>query len=352
MRRFRTAFTLVELLVVIAIIGILIALLLPAVQAAREAARRVSCQNNLVQLSIALQNYEMAHEYLPPGVTDTVGPIQSVPQGMHHGLLIYLLPHLEQNNAYAKVDFTSSVYGSKNDTVRNLKIRPFQCPSDFSTLNNASNYAGCHHDVEAPIAEDNHGVFFLNSKVTYADIADGSSYTIFLGEKLVDSNDLGWMSGTRATLRNTGTPINGTIAVTGTPAGVGLPGDPADASGGAADAEATDAGADSGAAAASTESEGAAGQSPAPEKPQDATPPETSPAAPAQAPSSPAPPAAAPAKPGSPLFVGGFASRHPGICNIAFGDGSVRGISSAIGLKVLQQLGHRNDGTLHDDSSF
>ena len=67
-----------------------------------------------------------------------------------------------------------------------------------------SSYAGCHHDVEAPIAEDNHGVLFLNSHVQYSDITDGSSKTILVGEHLIQSGSLGWVSGTRATLRNTG----------------------------------------------------------------------------------------------------------------------------------------------------
>ena len=113
MKRYRCrAFTLIELLVVIAIIGILIALLLPAIQAAREAARRVRCQNNLMQVGIAVQLYESAHEVLPPGVTDPgTGPIVSSPVSMHHGWLIYLLPYLEQTNAYKQIDFSSSIYG-------------------------------------------------------------------------------------------------------------------------------------------------------------------------------------------------------------------------------------------------
>ncbi len=117
-RPHRAAFTLVELLVVIAIIGILIALLLPAVQAAREAARRVSCSNNLVQLSIAMQNYEMANEALPPGVTDPVSPVLSTPVGMHHGWLIHLLPFLEQKNAYAQARFLQQHLRSQECRVR------------------------------------------------------------------------------------------------------------------------------------------------------------------------------------------------------------------------------------------
>ena len=71
-----------------------------------------------------------------------------------------------------------------------------------------SSYAACHHDVEAPIDVENHGVFYLNSSIRHEDIPDGSSYTIFVGEKRIASQDLGWLSGTRATLRNTGTPLN------------------------------------------------------------------------------------------------------------------------------------------------
>jgi hypothetical protein len=67
----------------------------------------------------------------------------------------------------------------------------------------SSNYAGCHHDAEAPIDKDNHGLLFLNSRIRYADIFDGSSQTILLGEALNRSDELGWVSGTRATLRNT-----------------------------------------------------------------------------------------------------------------------------------------------------
>jgi prepilin-type N-terminal cleavage/methylation domain-containing protein len=88
----RRGFTLVELLVVIAIIGILVALLLPAVQSAREAARRVQCLNNVAQLGLAVHNFEFHFEHLPPGVVNPDGPIRSEPQGQHVSWIVQILP--------------------------------------------------------------------------------------------------------------------------------------------------------------------------------------------------------------------------------------------------------------------
>jgi len=187
----------------------LIALLLPAVQAAREAARRTSCANNLAQLGLAVQNYDSAFGCLPPGVIEPSGPIQSVPQGYHVNWLVHILPRLEQQNAYDRFDFSVGVYDPKNAPLRNWATKVFVCPSDTTTAPvGTTNYAGCHHDVEAPIDADQNGVFFRNSHVRYQDIRDGSSQTILLGEKLIGAADLGWLSGTRASLRNTGSPLN------------------------------------------------------------------------------------------------------------------------------------------------
>ena len=209
--RKRLGFALIELLVVIAIIAVLIALLLPAVSQAREAARRTQCRNHLMQLVIALHNYEMAFETLPPGSVNDTGPIKNVAKGYHFGWIPQILPYIEEGNVYRNLDFSVSVYHANNDAAYSHAIRTLHCPSDTGT-GNLSNYAGCHHDVEAPIDMANNGSLFLNSSIRYEAIPDGSSYTILLGEKVAEFGDLAWPSGTRATLRNTGTAINAGMA--------------------------------------------------------------------------------------------------------------------------------------------
>jgi prepilin-type N-terminal cleavage/methylation domain-containing protein/prepilin-type processing-associated H-X9-DG protein len=208
-RRRSWGFTLVELLVVIAIIGILVALLLPAVQATREAARRVSCLNNVAQLGLALHNYEFHYEHLPAGSINPEGPIRSEPVGIHVSWIVQILPYMEQNALSRQFDQAAGAYADKNAAVRAAQIRTLQCPSDgtphFSETHNVarSSYVGCYHDAEAPIDKENHGLLFLNSKIRYADIDDGSAATLLLGEALTRADNLGWVSGTRATLRNT-----------------------------------------------------------------------------------------------------------------------------------------------------
>ena len=206
--RTRPAFTLIELLVVIAIIAVLIALLLPAVQMAREAARRTQCRNNLMQLILAVHNYEQAHETLPPGSINPDGPIKNEPKGYHFSWMAQLLPFVDQYNVYSHLDFNAGVYAPANSTARSVAIASFYCPSEMSPDKvdgvGVSNYAACHNDVEAPIHTDNNGVFFLNSRVRSERIEDGASNTIFLGEKVIEPSPLGWISGTPSTLRNLG----------------------------------------------------------------------------------------------------------------------------------------------------
>jgi len=202
----RSAFTLIELIMVVSIIAVLIALLLPAIQSAREAARRTQCTNNLMQLGLALGNYASTHNVLPPGVVDEKGPIVNLPKGYHFGWIVQILPFIEQNNVYRRFDFRHGVYHPSNMTAGTAVISTFLCPSD--ARRGPTNYAGCHHDVDAPIDADNRGVLYLNSRIGYDDITDGLACTILLGEVLGGGPNLGWASGTRATLRNTGHRLN------------------------------------------------------------------------------------------------------------------------------------------------
>lgn len=202
----RRGFTLIELLVVIAIIAILIALLLPAVQQAREAARRSQCKNNIAQIALATLNYEMAHGVLPPGCVNPDGPITSTVEGYHMGWTVQLLPYLDQSPLFQEVDFSKGAY-EQEDRVIKVTMSVYLCPSDPGNENSVS-YAGCHGGVETQIAEDNEGVLFLNSQVRFRDVKDGSTNTIFFGEKFRSGSDLNWLSGTRTSLRNTGSQPN------------------------------------------------------------------------------------------------------------------------------------------------
>ncbi len=289
-------FTLVELLVVIAIIGVLVALLLPAVQAAREAARRSSCQNNLRQVIIALHNYEFANEHFPAGVSNDIGPIKSVREGNHMNWIARILLQLDERPRFSRLDFSAGAYHEKNQYVSQKPIAVLQCPSDIDR-GAYSNYAGVHHDVESPIDVDNHGVLFLKSRVTFSDIKDGSAYTLFVGEKNIDVNDdLGWLSGTRATLRNAGTLINGALSnASGWGGNFG-------GYGGYSDDESDE--------------------------------------------ESDEPKYSDPIDPADPLAVGGFGSYHPGTAQFAFGDGSVQAVNESISAKTLQQMAHRADGEI------
>lgn len=256
-----------------------------------------------MQVGLAVQNYEHAHLFYPAGTIDKQGPIVNQPNGYHVGWIVQILPFLEQKNAHRQIDFSVGVYHANNKTVENHGIGVLHCPTDLNVAGimgppgvPSTSYAACHHDVEAPIDVDNNGVFFLNSRVRTQDVVDGLSFTIFAGEKVVDSTNLGWMSGTRATLRNTGTPINAILSATGS--GLIEPGvtDPA---------------------AGYLQAAGVA-QTPGP--------------------------------PGT--FVGGFSSYHPGGANFVLGDGSSRFISEAITPAIYQRLGHRADGQLIGADDF
>jgi prepilin-type N-terminal cleavage/methylation domain-containing protein/prepilin-type processing-associated H-X9-DG protein len=297
MRR-RLAFTLIELLFVVAIIAVLIALLLPAIQSSREMARRVMCGNNMLQLGIALGNYASTHRVFPPGVVNDKGPIDNLPVGYHYSWIVQILPYMEQRAIDRHFDFRKSVYAPSNQTARDAKIQTLLCPSD-GTRGYSTSYAGCHHDVEAPIAADNTGILYLNSRVAYDDITDGPAYTILLGEMRGGSLTLGWASGTRASLRNTGHPIDEPDAHA---APKGNPSYPQPDPYGTNDLKVV----------AEMVEDGIL--------PID--------------------------------YVGGFSSLHPTGGNYLFADGSVRLLKRSIDQQVYRFLGNRADGNLISDDSF
>jgi prepilin-type N-terminal cleavage/methylation domain-containing protein len=200
----RRAFTLVELLVVIAIIGILIAILLPAVQAARESARRTQCINNLKQLGLAALNFHELNQYFPMGRQEPNTYSQHV----------MLLPFLEQANVFAQINFTLGT-GKNPSNVQFVSIPGFLCPDDpeerMDDPTNTSdqcdavlgpwgrnNYRGnAGSDVGTTVnenqtnaSETNNGIFLTNAFVRIAQITDGTSNTALFSEKLRgDGND-------------------------------------------------------------------------------------------------------------------------------------------------------------------
>ncbi len=280
----RGGFTLIEMLMVLTVIGIIVGLLLPAIQSARETARRTQCGQHLLQLGIALGNYASTHRVFPPGVVNDKGPIASRPKGYHVGWPVQILPFIEQGNIYRHIDFRRGVYDAANSTALGTPLEVLICPSNAGR--NAMNFAGCHHDVEAPIDVNNHGVLYLNSHVGYDDITDGPAYTILLGETGAGAL-FGWASGTRDTLRNTGMRINAPEPFL-TTANI-----PSSFSGDLRE-----------------ELEELAG----------------------------------PAGVFPPRFVGGFASAHGLGANFLFCDGSVRLLTERIDPRVFRCLGHRFDG--------
>lgn len=193
------AFTLVELLVVIVIIGILIALLLPAVQSAREAARRMQCVHQIGQIGLAMKQYENAHGVLPSGTRNEAGPIRNVPIGDHLGWIPRILPYMEKSPLFHLIDVNQSAYAPANQTAWLTPIgNGFNCPSDASGWNSLHvSYMACHGGDEVPIDTTNNGVFFLNSKLRSRDIPDGTSNTIWLGESLILESLSGYRYGGR-----------------------------------------------------------------------------------------------------------------------------------------------------------
>lgn len=197
--RQRRAFTLIELLVVIAIIAILISLLLPAVQQAREAARRTQCKNNLKQLGLALHNYHDSHTGFAPGWID-----QNQSVAANWGWSVYLMPAMEQGNMYQQLQVGEIHLSDALDSVIHLRLMTtplpgFRCPSDtapsvnvrnplLSTLGTSqsvasSNYVGANGGGDWTYDGNLQGSFGRNSHAKIRDFTDGTSNTIMVGER-------------------------------------------------------------------------------------------------------------------------------------------------------------------------
>ncbi len=252
-RKFRCGFTLIELLVVIAIIAILIALLLPAVQQAREAARRSQCKNNLKQIGLALHNYHDNHQVFPPGLVmtnavsnaqlDVAAEANNTTTTGNHGTswIVQILPQLDAAPLFDNWDFTQNVRGNLDQANKDLSV--LYCPTRRTTVDDSrllvidnqskggNDYAGCiginnafvdgsagaAHLVQTKtggsearrfnVLDHTRGILYQWSSVSIPQIKDGASTTILVGEVLrlagttgaTWSND-GWAVGGQSTL--------------------------------------------------------------------------------------------------------------------------------------------------------
>lgn len=221
MRR-RRAFTLVELLVVIAIIGILVALLLPAVQSAREAARRTQCANSEKQLGLAAILYHDSKKAFPPGICVPVGgsesgaifssscppigcPKQAI-RGKWGSWLTWVQPYIELDNLHSRLDLTKREYAycAGRSSLGATSVEAYVCPTDFIEQRviqyndyffGINSYFGNAGTKAWPVVQASFdGVLFYNSKVSARKITDGTSNTILLGERY--SLDPTWGTGT------------------------------------------------------------------------------------------------------------------------------------------------------------
>lgn len=200
--------TLVELLVVIAIIGMLVAILLPAVQAARESARRATCQNNLRQIGLALLAYHDAHKHLPVGCVEKRIP-STRPNGRQLAWSAALLANLEEQSLWSRIDFDSPYDSAANADAAATIVSVYLCPStvrlapgrDAAIVSNptatgaSGEYRGAAIDYggiygAAQISPSANGVFLYERDVKISDITDGTAHTLALAE----DTGRGWLT--------------------------------------------------------------------------------------------------------------------------------------------------------------
>lgn len=318
----RSGFTLVELLVVIAIIGVLIALLLPAVQQAREAARRIECNNKLKQLGLALHNHHDTYGQFPAGALMGDGETTACNTNIsrRRPWTVSILPFLELGNLYDRVDLNSDFVCSNaegptsgnNRDVWKTNVEAFQCPSypGSAVDKNHSNYYGVMGGGASGLGNCQssnvgrrfyiNGILFQNSKTNFASITDGSSNTFLVGEtryQLLDGgrSDTHWL-GWASTNRGGGSSVTGVLSA----AQLAI-----NACGGDCHGDRYDTTFDS--AGGSYSVPGGLGQG---------------------------------------LHQRTFGSFHPGGCLFLLGDGSVHFLSETMDLTIYQNLAIRDDGNV------
>jgi prepilin-type N-terminal cleavage/methylation domain-containing protein/prepilin-type processing-associated H-X9-DG protein len=342
----RSGFTLIELLVVIAIISVLIALLLPAVQSAREAARRAQCVNNLKQIGLAIANYESSVGCIVPGYISTNRPHAwpGVPgydpdphtndNGPGWGWLALVLPQVEQAPLYNAINFNLPTWVADNGTAVVTQINVFNCPSainptptcpmvdaDLNPLPVANqSFARANYqynmgwnDTSFQPANTNYddailgcnGPIYRNSHVTYAGVTDGLSNTVVASEKtpyLADASWVGIIPGYRHFAYNMFASLGtGGVGPGGAQINYDYPG-----------------------ALLASHSGPSLYEDPVVIHP-----------------------------PNSPLgHTDEFYSQHPGGANVLMGDGSVRFVKAAINLRTWQALSSRGIGEVIDGSSY
>jgi prepilin-type N-terminal cleavage/methylation domain-containing protein/prepilin-type processing-associated H-X9-DG protein len=216
MSRTRQAFTLIELLVVIAIIAVLLGLLMPAVQKVRGSAARIQCANNLKQIGLACHNHHDTRGAFPPGYF-AYAPYPDTTPGWGWGA--YLLPYLEQDTLHRQIDFTQPVqYSSATQTV----VKVFLCPADnypdnFMITDGTltpmcmaapSSYAAtCGSDASEVDDLVGNGVFYRNSRTRIADILDGTSQTVLIGDRAWQQTNGIWAGAPNGGITRSG-PLN------------------------------------------------------------------------------------------------------------------------------------------------
>ncbi|WP_283435371.1 DUF1559 domain-containing protein [Neorhodopirellula lusitana] len=224
----RRAFSLLEIAVVLVILFVLFAISVPIVRDMRSIARRSNCHQNLARIVLANQAYASDFGHLPSGtfsynakLNEPVEPVVSLPDrdepswAYHQNWLASLLPFVDREGLYQSIDFRFGVYEEANRLPREVDLSFLRCPaSSQRQVPNTTSYVGMHSNQSGPILVDGNGLLMLNRWVLLDEVVDGMAHTILVGEKLSPPEfDLGWMSGTRSSLRNAGTPINAEVPI-------------------------------------------------------------------------------------------------------------------------------------------